>query len=242
MSWKVPAEYGAPLSVKLLHSGEAGFKVPYVQYQGTGSWQKLVNEVVSSRNTVTFQAGKPGKYMILLARAAADDIGEEYWAKEYIDTFLSKYDISDVFTGVDKSFNPESSVSVKEIILLYEKVTTGSGRSSGQDLKQKAKGLGLGGILNASAALKDVSREETAAVLVQLYAFQTGLSAEHLKPGRTIFLTDEKDVGDSYSNKVMYCIDRQLFTLDDQGRFKPKASITRAQLITVFVKTLDLTE
>jgi hypothetical protein len=235
-------EYGAPLSVKLLHSGEAGFKVPYVQYQGTGSWQKLVNEVVSSQNTVTFQAGKPGKYMILLARAAADDIGEEYWAKEYIDTFLSKYDISDVFTGVDKSFNPESSVSVKEIILLYEKVTTGSGRSSGQDLKQKAKGLGLGGILNASAALKDVSREETAAVLVQLYAFQTGLSAEHLKPGRTIFLTDEKDVGDSYSNKVMYCIDRQLFTLDDQGRFKPKASITRAQLITVFVKTLDLTE
>ncbi len=227
-----------PVRVKMFYNNDSGLKTPYVLYNGSSTWQKLVNNIQNGSNTLSFDVSKTGKYAILATQTSTQDVASDYWAKDYIDRFMSKFDVSDVFAGISTSFNPESDVSVKELVLLYEKVLGKSEENKGMDIKQKAASLGLSGVLNTSNTSRQINRQEGAAVLVKLYAAKMGLNAETLKPGKNIYIKDERSIDNAYYKYVVECVDLGAMSLDTGGNFLPKESVSRAEMVVSMVKLL----
>jgi hypothetical protein len=230
-----------PVRVKMFYNNDSGLKTPYVLYNGSSTWQKLSNNILSGTNTLSFDVTKTGEYAIVAAQTSTQDVASDYWAKDYIDRFMSRYDVSDVFAGISTSFSPESDVSVKELVLLYEKVMGKSDENKGLDIKQKAASLGLSGTLNTSNTSRQINKQEAAAVLVKLYAAKMGLNAETLKPGKNIYIKDERSIDNVYYKYVVECVDLGAISLNSGGYFLPKESVSRAEIIASMVKLLGTT-
>ena len=240
-SVQIITQFGTPVSARLSFSSRQGLKTPYVLYDGTDTWQKPSANVVQAPSSLTFNVLKTGKYVILLAQSSISDVPDSHWAREYIGKLTSKYDLSDVFTGINTAFAPENQVSGKEIILLYEKVTGRTAANTGLDIKQRSAKLGLDAIINPNAVLKNIKRQETAAVLIKLFAVNKGVSGTALRPGGTIMLNDEADVSDIFYSSVIMTVDLNLMETDSSLNFKPLAFMTRAEVAAAFVRLLELT-
>lgn len=241
MTTKDLKEFSSPMTVKLSYNaGQKSLKTPYVLYDGAYEWKKLSSNVQTEANSSTFNLLKTGKFVVAAAKEFATDVPVDHWAMEYINTFGSKYDLSAIF-GSTAAFSPEASVNTKEIILLYETVAGKTQENAGLDMRQKAKKLGLDGLVNASAVTRDASRQEAASVLVRLYCLKQGLSPENLVTKGNIYIKDERAIADKHYNGVVMAIDLGMFTVDGNGEFQPASYITRAQVITATVRLLRLT-
>ncbi len=234
-------QFESPVSAKLSFSSRQGLKTPYVLYDGSSTWQKLTNNVVQAASNLTFNVLKTGKYVVVVAKSNISDVADSHWAKDYIGKLTSQYDLSDIFSGIDTAFAPENLVTGREIILLYEKVTGRTAANTGLDIKQKSARLGLDTVINPSAVLKNVKRQETAAVLVKLFAVKKGISETSLRPGKTILLNDEADINDALYGRVILAVDLNLMEPDAGLNFNPLAYVTRAEAAAAFVKVLELT-
>ncbi len=233
--------FGSAMRVKLAYAAKKGINTPYVNYDGVDKWQKLTKNISRpASNALVLSAERTGKYGVFAVITAASDLPVNYWAKESIDKFLSKYDLRDVFTGIDKSFNPEMNVSVEEMVLLYEKVMAKTEANAGSDIKQKVSKMGLNGIVSTAGLKKDITRQEASAIFIKVYCSGKGLNSQSLRPSKNIFISDEDDIGSKYYSSAMMTIDLKVMSTDETGSFKPKSSITRAQVIDSMVKVMGL--
>jgi len=234
-------EFDVPMMIRLSHDNVKGLKQPYAYYTNAKSWKKISEDVTASYSTVVFNAGGTGKFAVFTPNSALNDVPDDYWAKDSIEKFLSVYDLTDVFAGLDKSFSPGATVSVKELILLYGKVSGGTSGSTGTSIKKQAQNLGLDKLLNAANTAKNVTREETAAVLVKLYCTKTGVDMGSLKTNKAVYIADDANISNSKYASVAISVDLGILELDEDGYFYPEKSITRAEMITALVKLLKLT-
>lgn len=232
--------FGAPATASLSASSGKGVKLPYVLYDDSAAWQKLSSNAAQSGSSVKLNLIKTGKYVILTAQADIGDVPAGYWAESYINTLTSKYDLSDVFTGINNGFMPENKATCTEVILLYEKVTGRTSEDAGLDIRQKTAKLGLDNIISSNSLARSVRRQETAAVLLKLFAVKKGVSPGSLKPRGSIDIADESGIGDNYYNQVVMIVDMKVMSLDDSGKFYPVNQMTRAELAAAFARLLEL--
>jgi len=233
--------FETPASAKLAFSGGNGVKIPYVLYDGSANWQKIETGTVLSDSTVVFNLKGTGKYVILSAQSSISDVPAGHWAESYIKKLTSKYDLADVFSGVNKSFMPENIATCKEVVLLYEKVTGRDIENKGLDIKQKNTRLGLNTFINPNSLLKDVNRQQTAAVLIKLFSVKKGVNIERMRPGGIVYIEDEDNIGDEYYKSVLMVVDMGVMSIDQSGKFNPEGRMTRAEVVTAFVRMLELT-
>ncbi len=234
-------QFEAPVSARLSFEARQGMKIPYALYDGASAWQKISSNVVQTPASLTFNVSRTGKYVVALAQSTVTDVADGYWAKDYITKLTSNYDLSAVFPGINSGFSPDNPVSGQEIILLYETVTGRASAGAGLDIKQKSAKLGLNFIINPSAVLKNIKRQETAAVLIKLFAVKKGVSESSLRAGGNILLNDEANIDDRFYNQVLLAVDMKLMETDAKRNFRPGANVTRAEAAVAFVKLLQLT-
>jgi hypothetical protein len=232
--------FGAPATASLSTSSSKGVKLPYVLYDDSATWQKLSASIVQSGSSVRLNLIKTGKYVILTAQSDISDVPAGHWAESSITTLTSKYDLSDVFTGINSGFMPENKATCTEVILLYEKVTGKTSEDAGLDIRQKTAKLGLDGFIGSNSLARNVRRQETAAVLLKLFAAKKGVSTGSLKPGGNVDIADESGIDDNYYNPVVLIVDMKVMSLDDSGKFYPVNQMTRAELAVAFVRLLEL--
>jgi len=234
-------EFETPASASVFYSGVQCIKLPYVLYDGTASWQKITTNTVQGNSSVKFNLYKTGKYVILTTLSNIGGVTEGHWAEEYIAKLSSKYDLSDVFSGIEYNFMPENKATCREVVLLYEKVTGKTGENSGLDIGQKNVKLGLSNIINTKSLLKNVKRQETAALLIKLFSVKKGVSMTGLRPGGRINIADETGIGDTYFYPVLMVVDMEVMTLDENEKFYPANQMTRAEVVAAFTRMLEIT-
>lgn len=237
---RVVEDFDAPLQIRLICREKEGFKTPYVSFGSVYSWNKLTAGFGTEGSITSISALKPGRYVVTAQREFAVDVPSTHWAVQAVKEFTAAYDISDIF-GSSGAFAPDTSVTMKESILLYEKVAGMTEKNAGMDLRQKAKSLGLEGIISANTPLKDVTRQESASILIRLYCQKEGLDAGQLTAKRQIHLSDEKSIKEKYFNDVILAIDFEIFSLPEGNRFEPNSYVTRAEIVTALVRLLKLT-
>ena len=233
--------FGAPVSASLSFSGGKGVKLPYVLYDGAVNWQKITTNTVQANSSVRFNLLKTGRYVILTAQANIGDVPAGHWAESYITSLSSKYDLGDVFAGINNNFMPENNATCKEVLLLYEKVTGKTTENAGLDIRQKNAKLGLDSLISTNSLMKNVKKQETAAVLLKLFSVKKGVSMTSLKPGGRVDIADESSIGEEYFNPVLLIVDIEVMDLDGSGKFYPNNQMTRAEIVAAFAKLLKMT-
>ncbi|RXE59375.1 ferrous iron transporter A [Acetivibrio mesophilus] len=234
-------DFEKPMMTKLTFTDKEGLKVPGVSYEGESKWKKLSSNTVYIANSALFNTIKTGEYAVLVFEAAPIDIPDDYSYSGDIKTLMSKYDLRDVFGNLE-SFYPEENVKVKEVILLYEKVTSKDGGSPGLSIGQKAEKYGLKSLVGVGGVTRDISRQEIAFIIMKVYSEKTGANTQSLVPNRYIYISDEKDITDNFLKPVLLVLDMEVMGLGEESRFKPKNPVTRAELVESFVKILEITK
>jgi hypothetical protein len=235
------ADFGKPAMVRIYYNNSRkGLKQPYVHYDGEDSWRKI-SDISSYSGSMAFNVSKTGRYIIQLSQVNVSDVDDSHPAKDSIDKFLSKYDLSSVFKGINNSFEPGNRVTGRETILLYEIMVGKLDENTGLDIKQKAIRLGLDGIIGASSIMGGITRQETAGVIIKIYSEETGVDINSLKPGRNVFIKDESEINDKHYKSVVLTVDLGIYTLEGDRSFRPKSYVTRAEMIEALVKMLELT-
>ena len=234
-------EFDVPMSANLSHSAAEGLKVPYTLYDGTKSWQRVSSNVVETSSGIRFDLIKTGKFVILAAQSSIGSIPSGHWAESHIRGLASKYDLGEVFTGIQTSVMPDNVASCSELVLLFELVTGKTAENSGLSIRQKNAKLGLDGFIYPNKLVKSAQRQDTAAVLLKLLSVKRGVSMDSLRPGGRGMIRDDRSISDEYYQPVLMIVDIKVMELDELGNFNPTRQMTRAELIAAFSKLLKLT-
>ena len=230
-------QFDSSLGVKLPFSG-TGNMSPYVIYQNAQSWKKLENNVKQEGNYLAFFVTAPGKYTVFSSKNAGDTVDSSDATKPYITKLSAKYDLTKVFSGVDKSFNTQLNVNVNEAVLMYQ-VLSGIDSEAGKDSKQMAKQVGLDKIINVTNINKTLTRQEAAAVIIKLYCQKTGADYDKLRIMYNKPIKDDNSISDRYANAVYACMAMKIFELDTKGNFNPSKIITRGEFAVGMQKMLE---
>ncbi|WP_242855666.1 hypothetical protein [Ruminiclostridium josui] len=231
------AGYNSPMSVKMSYKGNTVAN-PYVLYGNAGNWQKLTQNLKYDTGYVTFLVSSPGKYTVFGGKDVTATIGDESPAKPYITKLAGKYDLTLVFAGAGESYNPDLSVSVKEAITLYELVSD-SQVDNTTDVKIKAKNYGLDKIINISNVNRNITRQETAALIIKLYCQRTGADYNRLRASYNKIIKDDSAIEAKYATPVYACLNMNIMTLDTSSKFNPSLSINRKDIVVAFEKMLE---
>jgi hypothetical protein len=232
--------FDEPANIGLTAAAASGVKLPYVLYDKGSGWKKITASTLSN-SIVRFNITKTGKYVILSSQGALKDVPSGHWAEGYIKSLTSKYDLSDVFTGIESGFMPDNIATCKEVVLLYEKVTGRSTENAGLDIKQKSVKLGLSGFINSNSMGRNVKRQETAAVLLKLFSTKTGANVSGLKPSGRVDIADESKISSGYYGYVLMAVDMGVMSTDENRNFDPSGQMTRAEVVAAFCKLLKIT-
>ncbi|AEV67044.1 S-layer homology domain-containing protein [Acetivibrio clariflavus] len=229
-----------PMLVNLIYNEQAGLKLPYVLYKGSSKWQSLSRSTVVSVNKIAFNVIMTGEYAIFAQKGFASDLSDNYEFTSDIKMLLSKFDLSGVFGDLSLFF-PEDSIKVKEIILLYEIVTGLNHDNNGLTINQKAQKYGLESLVGYGGVVRDISRQETAKVIMKIYSAKTGVNSVNLIPNSSKIPKDMSKVDDMYYKDVLICLDLGILQVSGEGRFNPDGTITRGELASCLVKLFKLT-
>jgi len=229
-----------PMLVSLKYNEQAGLKLPYVRYYGSNKWQSLSRSNAISGSKLAFNVIMTGEYAIFAQKELTTDLSDNYEYTSDIKLLLSKFDLSGAF-GDLRLFFPEDSVKVKEIILLYEIVTGLDQGNNGLTINQKAQKYGLESLVGYGGVVRDVSRQETAKVIMKVYSTKTGVNAINLIPNSSKIPKDMSKVDNMYYKDVLMCVDLGLLQLYGEGKFNPDGTISRGELASALVKLFKLT-
>jgi len=229
--------FASYLRVSLVYSMGKGIETPFVKYTGETAFSKLQTASVQVMNSAIFTVIKPGEYAILLVPQQIIANEDTYPYSNSIKDFINRYDISDIFDsgGV---FYPENKVVSKQAVLLFELVSENQGRLKGYSIKDKANKMGIGGLVNTRNQYADVTKQETAALVVEIFCAKTGSSSDYLEPTGTIFISNEGEIEDKYYKYIEIVIDMGIMSLDSAGKFDFNSSVTQGEIIEAFSKVL----
>jgi hypothetical protein len=232
--------FDAPAAANLAVSGSNGGMTPYALYDGSSAWKKLSNSVSASGSTVMFSITGTGSFVILAPKSLSGDV-KGHWAESSITSLAAKYDLEDVFPGLQTNFMPNNKATGREIVLLYEKVIGKSAENAGLDAKNKLLRLGLSDVISPNSLARNADRQQTAAILCRLFSVKKGVDASNLRPAGRVSITDESNIREEYYSSVIMIVDIEVMKLDGSGRFNPSGTITRAEAAEAFVRLLRLT-
>ncbi len=231
--------FDTPVTASLQIGSTKGTLSAYVFYKGSDNWQK--SSVRQAGSVAAVDLIKTGTFVILAADKSVGGVPSGYWAEGYITRVAEKYDLEDVFPGIRNNFMPENRATCKDVVLLYEKMTGRTAGNTGLDMRTRLKMLTMENIIHPNSLLRDVNRQQTAAVLVKLFAVKKGLDASSLRPSAGISISDEGSIDDEFYLPVVLIVDIDVMQLDEMGRFRPVGTMTRAEVVAAFARLLELT-
>ena len=235
-------DFNAPLIATLAHAQSRGGRVsPLISYDSK-EWFKLTQNITQRPSSISFEALAPGYYSAVLAEVSTAGLAEGSYDEDALIKVASRYDLSDIFAGINRDFQPDLPVLNREALLLYERVMGLEGDTFGMNIPQKITALGLQDVIRPGAQNAQMERQRAAVLLSRLYAGRRGIGgglAGGLTggPGDSLAagsgrgaLSDALGVDASCLGAVEFCVGRGIMKLS-AGKFEPGRAITRAELI-----------
>lgn len=230
-------KFSSPMAVKMEYKGST-LANPYVLYSGSGNWQKLSQNIKRETGFLNYVVTGTGKYMIFSGKDVVSAIADDNPAKEYITRLAANYDLASVFPGADNSFNTKLTVTVREAVLFYELISE-SRVDSQKNVKDKAKVYGIDKIINTTNLNRNITKQETAAVIIKLYCQKTGADYGLLKVSYNKLIKDDSGITDKYAIPVYACLQMDIMSLDSNSKFNPSNTVSRAEFTMAVEKMLE---
>ena len=229
-------EFSAPMVAKLFVNQTTDFCQPYGIYVDGSTWNKL-SALDKTKDIVSFEFVKAGKYFVGVSGNFTNSVSKNHWAYDSIVSFNNKYNIADVFSA-SGDFNPDSPVSIKDSILVLDKVFSKES-VKGESLQKKVSRLGLSSYFTSISPLRDLSREQAATIYVISYSTLNGLSSDSLNPSGVVIFNDAMNISSLHLNNAKNAVALGFISCDASNLFNPSGYVTRAEFITSLQKALQ---
>jgi hypothetical protein len=229
-------EFDAPMGVKLSYDRQPSGKInPFVSYDGK-EWFKLTQNLVNTKTAEAFQVIAPGYYSAVIAPVGTEGLAEGSAEKAELEKVASRFDLSDIFSGMDTGFRPSLPVLNREAVLLYERVLEREGETFGMNLNQKIAALGLGSVVRAGAQNGQMERQRAAALLASMYAALKGVAS--LEASTAYLFADAASVDGLYRKAVDLCLEKGFLTRSG-GNVEPGRAVTRGEVLHALAIMLE---
>ncbi|MDR3121388.1 MAG: hypothetical protein LBU58_08670, partial [Clostridiales bacterium] len=154
-----------------------------------------------------------------------------------LEKVTSRYELADIFSGMERDYRPDLPVLNREAVRLYERLLGLEGDTFGMSLAQKTAALGLADILRPASPGAQLTRERAAALLARLYAGLNGLGGESVAASKKTAVGDEAAIDGAFREAVGLCLEKGFLKLAG-GRFEPARALTRGELIAALAQML----
>lgn len=211
-------------------------------------WDHVVGRI-GKDSAISFIVNAPSAYVVMEYDKTFKDI-ENHWAKEYIESLASRQ----IVMGIDDSrFLPDDNVNRAQFITMLV---------SALGIEEEIKDVPFTDIDNAwyteavnnayAAGIirgtdekifspdRNITREEMATILIQSLEYYIGNNVENLMLKEPKEFTDEKDISDWASEKILDAYRLDLLRGYEDGTFKPKSFATRAEAAVCLNRLLDI--
>jgi len=224
-------DFNAPLIVTLQHTRYQNGKIsPFISYDGK-EWFKLTQNITQRPNAISFEAISPGYFSAVLATISTAGIPEGTYVEAALINVASRYDLGDIFPGINRDFQPELPVLNREAAFLYERVLGLEGDTFGMNIAQRITALGLQDIMKPNAPNAQMDRQRAAVLVTRLYAGVHGHGSVKIMGSGRSMIRDAGGVEPGFIDAVEFCVGKGLMKLS-AGNFEPGRSVTRAELVT----------
>ncbi|HEY9060895.1 MAG TPA: ferrous iron transporter A [Pseudobacteroides sp.] len=229
------------MPIKLSYKSSKGKAYPYILGADEAAWKKLTDKAYTAAgDSVSFTSGSTGKYTVITVSNTSADIPENGLLAEDIKKITAKYDLSSVM-GPNGSMYPESTLSVKDAVSLYELLMGKGGGAAGLDTKQKIAALGLTDVFGNLGTMKSIEKQELAALAGKLYASKMGIDIGSFEPLKKPLINDEGAISAKLKKYVLLCMDIKVLSVDEKSNFNPGSIVTRAQVLSSLARVLEMT-
>jgi hypothetical protein len=126
------------------------------------------------------------------------------------------------------------------ILLAREKKEDGISEKAA--LKNKWQKIGLGDTVNFDTVYGKVTRQELAGILIDFLCRRTGIDMAKYRPGKSIYITDEKDIDNKYYKPVLMSIEYRIMQIKEGRVFEPDSKVKDNEFITALDRLVGLLE
>ncbi len=234
-----------PIAVKLKYVASAtennntisGYKI-----EGTGKWTKVRSTNRTSQRVSTFEINGIDGYKLAVlkeSRNIYDVYNHDY--QEEIQYMNNRFNIADILTN-SSYIQPDTNTSARDAILLFEAVMYENSKEyTNANLTDKAQEWGLDKVINVKRPDADMTREQVAFILIELYETKTNTSTATMISSKSIRLFDEQQINPYLYKSVLLCVDLEIMSAEN-NLFNPKDKVTRGEFITSLKYVLERLE
>lgn len=230
-------ELAGGMKLKMLHDGTQSLARPMVLPAGKTAWQEPPGVKAWLFPYVLVNCKTPGQYAVFTASAVTIAVPDVNGAvNPELQRLSSKYDLQKVF---GKTLYPGDFVSKDNAVALFEVITETGSETLGMSVPAKIKTYRLEQIL-PTGLKTNINRQQAASLVVEIYAYKTGVSADSLRPTTYRHIRNASAIPDPIYHRLVIALDLGLTELEPDYSYKGESFATIEETLKEIIMVLDL--
>ncbi len=213
---------------------------PYVMMEGRSDLTEIEKHVSRFGNRVSFNTVNTGTFIMLKSVPKGEDTLLSIGIPNNTVEFLVNSGLIDLLKDVSPMYY-YSKASVGSAISIFEKLSGSQIMNNRTDTKTKSRLFGLDGFLQAANEKQNITRQEAAVLVSELYSLRSAISIQKYSPAKVIYFLDEKDIDKKLYRHVSMAVDLDFIQIDNKGNFLPDKGINLIDLISAFERVFEIT-
>lgn len=230
------SELTGGIKLKILQKGEDVLARPYVLPSGKNTWVEPSGITARMFPYVLITAKIPGEYTVFIKPQISIPETDGYTDPD-LKKLSQKYDLISVF---GKTLYPGDFVTGEKAVDLFELVTETQDEVKGLSTSGKINYYGIGDIIPASSAKRNISKGQADSLVVEIYAFKTGVSSKTMKPATYMYIKNSGNIPDAIYNRVVIALDLGITSLEADYTYSADEKATVEELLNSVIKVLKL--
>ena len=230
------SELTGGIKLKILHSSGENLVEPYVLPRGQKTWVEPSGIKGWMFPYVLVTAKIPGEYAVLgKPRIIIPETGG--FTDPALEKLSQKYDLRSV---LGRTLYPGDYVTGENAVRLFELITETSNEVKGLSTAAKIGYYGIGDIIPVSSVNRDINKGQADSMVVEIYAFKTGIPSGMLKPATYMYIKNSDEIPDAVYKRVVIALDLGIADLDPDYSYNAGEKATVEELLNSIVTVLDL--
>lgn len=229
-------ELSGGVKLKIIHSSNENLVEPYVLPRGKKTWVEPAGIKGWMFPYILITAKIPGEYAVLSKPQIIIPESNGFTDPD-LERLSQKYDLRKIF---GRTLYPDDYVTGENAVNLFELITETSNEVKGLSTAAKISYYGIGDIIPVSSVNRDISRGQADSIVVEIYAFKTGVQSDMMKPGTYMYIKNADKMPDAIYNRVVIALDLGITNLEPDYSYNADEKTTVVEFLNSIITVLDL--
>lgn len=224
------------VKLKILHNSSGTLSKPYVLPRGKSTWVEPSGVKGWMFPYILITAKAPGEYTVLsIPRIVIPETSG--FTDPKLERLSQKYDLRKIF---GRTLYPGDFVLGDNAVNLFEIITETETEVNGLSTAAKIRYYGIEDIIPVSSINREINRGQADSLVVEVYAFKTGVTSEMMKPSTYMYIKDSEKMPDAIYNRIIIALDLGIASLEADYSYNAEEKATVEELLNSIITVLEL--